>query len=142
MAIDETFWYKTIRLLVDSHKLDLDDKDGYEKCVRILNRSINIVREETNRRKNKSDNLGYIEAMLMYELAEIVRDGVLSGRLSDQDALIRRRMMSKRSFRLNSMHPMLFKRLSEVCNVIYWDLTLPEDVFLYFVIFSDVSIKY
>jgi len=111
------FWYKNIQILVASHKMDFNDKDGYDKAIRILNRALEIVRGESKWRKNKLDKLAYMEAMLTFELAEIVRDGVLTGRLSDQDALMRRRMMSKRSVRLNSMHPMLFKRLSDVCNV-------------------------
>lgn len=105
--------------MADSHKLDSNDKDGYDKAIRILTRSIEIVRAEAaiNRRKNKWDKLAYVEAMLTFELAEVTCDGVLTGRLSDHDTLMRRRMMSKRSHQLNSMHHMLFKKLSEVCNV-------------------------
>lgn len=109
-------WYKSVRLIAESHKNDANDKDGYEKAIRVFTRGITLVRDET-KRENKSDKLAYIEAMLTYECAEVMRDGVLTGRLSDQDTLIRRRMMTKRSFRFNSMHPMLFKKLSEVCNV-------------------------
>lgn len=119
MAVDETFWYKSVHALAESHKLDANDKEGYDKALHVLDRALEIVHVETRRRKNKSDKLAYVEAMLTYERAEMTREGVLAGRLaSDQDTLMRRRMMSKRSFRLNSMHPMLFKKLSEVCNVI------------------------
>lgn len=100
--------------------MDLNDKDGYEKAINILNRALEIVGVEVKRRKNKSDKLRYVQAMLNYELAEITREGVLTGRLSDQDTLMRRRMMSKRSFQFNSMHHLLFKKLSEVCNVGFW----------------------
>jgi hypothetical protein len=110
------FWFKTIQLLVDSHKLDYSDKESYEKAIKILNKSLDVVRSQKPARRNKLDKLIYIEAMLNYDLAEIIRDGVLNGKLNDQEMSLRRKL-SKRAYKFNSMHPLVFKRLSEVCNV-------------------------
>lgn len=115
------FWLKTVLAVAESHKIDFSDKESYDKAIGVLKRAVEMVSRErraTSRRKNKSDKLAYIEAMLSYEMAELIRDGVLNGRLSDHETLLRRKMNSKRSVRLNSMHPIFFKRLSEVCNVI------------------------
>jgi hypothetical protein len=114
-AIDELFWYKCIRLLVDSYKLDVSEKDTVEKCMKILNKSIDLVNQEKNKRKNKLVNLNYIEAMFVYELAELTSDANLSGKMGNQDLLRKRanRYFQKR----NSMHPTVFKALSDSCDV-------------------------
>jgi hypothetical protein len=118
------FWYKSIILLVDAHKLDFQkDKDAYDKCVKILKKSIELVAAEKPNRKNKHSRLTYIEAMLSYHLAELTCEGLLNDRLSeDQFAL--KSQPSKKQGKKNSMHHTLFKRLSELGKVIKIKYTL------------------
>lgn len=105
-----------MRVLVDAHKYDYNDKDGYDKSIKILTKALDLVEQEKQRRKNKWDKLAYIQAMLKFEFAEISRDGVLNGKFNDQDLIIRQKL-SKKMFTLNSIHPLLFKKLSAVCEV-------------------------
>ncbi|CAF0832143.1 unnamed protein product [Brachionus calyciflorus] len=114
IAIDELFWAKSIRLLVDSHRYDYNDKEGYEISIKILQKSIDIVREEKSIRQNKTPILSYIEGIFFNHLAEVTYEGILNGKLNDED--IARNKMSKKSSRRNSMHPSMFKRFSNVCN--------------------------
>lgn len=107
---------KSIRLLVDSHRYDYNDKDGYEKCLKILNKSIELVKKEKAIRSNKISTFAYIEACLHFDLAEITYEGVTNGKLNEEE-LARRSRMAKRSSRRNSMHPTMFKRFSNVINV-------------------------
>ena len=109
------FWYKCIRLLVDSYKLDASEKETIEKCLKILNKSIDLVNKEKAKRANKLNTLNYIEAMFIYEMAELTSDGNLSGKMGHQDMLRKRanRYFQKR----NSMHPTVFKALSDSCDV-------------------------
>ncbi len=118
MAIDETFWYKSIMLLVDAHKLDFSkDKDAYDKCVKILKKSIELVSSEKPNRKNKQSTLAYLDAMLNYHLAELTCKGLLSDRLSEDQYTVKAKP-SKKQTKKNSMHHSLFKRLSEICDVL------------------------
>ncbi|RNA35696.1 cilia- and flagella-associated 46, partial [Brachionus plicatilis] len=116
IAIDEEFWWKSIHLLVDSHRYDYNDKDGYEKCLKILNKSIELIQKEKSIRLNKFSTLAYIEACLYFDLAEITYEGVLNGKLNEEE-LARRSRAAKRSSRRNSMHPTMFKRFSNVINL-------------------------
>ena len=119
MAIDEMFWFKAILLLVDAHFQDREDKEANDKCIQILNKSLNLVRVEKHRRLNKRTKFEYIEALLNYKLAQIVSDGILNGKLKESaDLSSRQSKTGRRSVKRNSMHPNLFKKLSEVCNVI------------------------
>lgn len=102
--------------MVDSHRYDHNDKDAYEKCIKILNKSLDLVFAEKSNRANKSSNLAYIEAMLNYELAEITTDGLLNGKLNDQD-LVRRQKMNRKNSKRNSMHPSIFKQLIQIKGV-------------------------
>jgi hypothetical protein len=102
--------------LVDSHKLDYDDKESYEKCIKILNKVLELINSTKSKRNNKTNTLAYIEAMFNYELAEITCDGVLKGKLNDNE-IISRQKLTKRIDKFNSMNPNLFKKLSKVCEV-------------------------
>lgn len=102
--------------MVESHRYDYTDKDAYEKCINIVNKALDLVRQERENRVNKSNNLAYIEAMLINDLADITYDGTLNGKLSDQD-MIRRHRSGKRGSKRNSMHPSLFRKLSQVSSV-------------------------
>ena len=104
-------------MLIDSHKLDNDDKESYEKCIKILNKVLELTNTAKSKRNNKLDTLAYIEAMFNYELAEITCDGILKGKLNDNE-IISRQKLSKRSDKFNSMNPILFKKLSHACDVI------------------------
>ena len=71
---------------------------------------------EKERRTNKSDSLAYIQAMLNYELAEITCDGHLNDKFSESE-IVHKTSSAKRFSKKNSMHPNLFKKLSQVCNM-------------------------
>jgi hypothetical protein len=118
VAIDEMFWYKSIILLVDAHKLDYHkDKDAYDKSAKILKKAIDLVRSETPQRSNKRWDLAYVEAMLVYALAELTCEGLLTDRLSEGQFSVKQSPGGKRFTLRNSMHHALFKKLSEVCDV-------------------------
>jgi hypothetical protein len=120
------FWFKSIQLLVEAHKLDYNsDRDSYDKCLKILKKSLELVDNEKKNRQNKLYKLEYIEAMLSYEMAEIICDGVLNDRLNEDDiskahaVIAQKSSLRKNSYlsRNNSMYPKLFKKLSGVCSV-------------------------
>lgn len=105
---------------MDAHFLDREDKEANEKCIQILNKSLNLVRSEKNRRLNKKIKFEYAEGLLTYKLAQIMCDGVLNGKLKESgDLSSRQSKTGRRSVKRNSMHPNLFKKLAEVCNVIF-----------------------
>lgn len=81
-----------------------------------MNRSIQIVQKEKSIRLNKLSTLAYVEASLFYDLAKITNEGISNGKLNEEE-LARRSRNAHRSSRRNSMHPTMFKRLSEVINV-------------------------
>ena len=103
-------------MLVDSYKLDCQDKDAYDKSVKLLKKSLELIEAEKEHRKNKSDSLAYIFSMLNYELAEISYDGHLNDKFNDSDT-VRKQSTTKRVQKKNSMHPSLFKKLSQVANM-------------------------
>ena len=71
------FWYKCICLLVDAHKQDYHDKESTEKCLKILNKSIKLVKAEKQKRSNKKDKFEYMEAMFTFRLAQITCDALV-----------------------------------------------------------------
>lgn len=108
---------------MDSHRQDYSDRDNYEKCVKILEKSIEIVQKEKCVRSNKLATLAYIEASLFFDLAKITHEGISNGKLNEEE-LARRSRSAKRSSRRNSMHPTMFKRLSKVINVNFFRIKL------------------
>jgi hypothetical protein len=116
LGIDEMFWFKCVRLLVDSYKFDRQDKEAYDKSVKLLKKALELVENERERRKNKSDTLAYIYSMLNYDLAEISYDGHLNDKFSESE-MVRKQSIGKRAQKKNSMHPNLFKKLSQVANM-------------------------
>ena len=116
LGIDEMFWFKCVRVLVDSYRLDRQDKEAYDKSVKLLKKALELVEIEKDRRKNKSHQLSYIYAMLNYDLAEISYDGHLNDKFNDSE-MVRKQSIGKRVQKKNSMHPNLFKKLSQVANM-------------------------
>ena len=111
-------WFKSIILLVDAHFQNKEDKESNEKCIQILNKSLNLIKLEKNRRQNKKTNFEYIEAFFNFKLAQIICDGILNNKIKDGgDLSSRQSKTGRRSVKRNTMHPNLFKKLSEVCNV-------------------------
>jgi hypothetical protein len=105
-------------LLVEAHKHNKNDKQSVEKCIKLLERVLIIVDKQKQKRANKQDKLEYLEAMFNYELAQIKCDGLLNGQLNESDSLkIHNKHSNKRTLKRNTMHPQLFKKLSQVCNV-------------------------
>ena len=83
-----------------------------------MNKSINLIKHEKNRRHNKKNKFEYFEAILNYKLAQIKCDGIINGKLKENgDLSVRQSRTGRRSTKRNTMHPSLFKKLSEVCNV-------------------------
>ena len=118
MAIDELFWFKSIELLVNAHKLDChNDSEAYEKCEKILQKSLEIVTSEKSNRSNKYEKLVYIEAMLEYHLAELTCDGLLNDKLNDGEFFIKKKPSKRLNQTKNSLHYIVFKKLSGICNV-------------------------
>ncbi len=117
IAVDETFWYNCVCLLVDAHKLDSEDKLGYEKSVQILNKCVRLVKAEKSCRANKISKIEWMEAMLEYQLGMVTVEGLLVGKLTSEGDVNRQQKMGRRSLRQNAMHPFLFKKLSSVCEV-------------------------
>jgi len=70
-------------VLVDAYYLDREDKESNEKSIQILNKAINLVKVEKNRRQNSKIKFEYFGAMFNYKLAQIISDGVLNGKLKD-----------------------------------------------------------
>jgi len=106
-------------VLVDAYYLDREDKESNEKSIQILNKVINLVKVEKNRRLNSKTKFEYFGAMFNFKLAQIISDGVLNGKLKDDaDLSARQTKTGRRLLKRNTMHPTLFKKLSEVCNVI------------------------
>lgn len=105
-------------VLVDAYYLDREDKESNEKSIQILNKVINLVKVEKNRRHNSKIKFEYFGAMFNYKLAQIISNGVLNGKLKDDaDLSARQSKTGRRSLKRNTMHPALFKKLSEVCDV-------------------------
>lgn len=119
IAIDEIFWYKSIHLLSEAHRLDYhSDKEAYDKSVRIIKKAIDVVVSERPNRKNKSSRLAYVEAMLTFQLAEVIQDGLVNDRFTEEDlpGKNQKRCGQSRSkiVKRNFMHPNVFKKLSEI----------------------------
>jgi hypothetical protein len=100
---------------VNAYKLDYQDKEATEKAIKVLNKALDLVEMEKARKANHMHKFAYIEAMLNYELAEITLDGHLNDKFSDEEAM---KKQHKRLKKRNSMHPSLFKKLSQICTVI------------------------
>jgi len=115
-AVDETFWFDCVCVLVEGHRLDGQDKQGYEKSVQILTKCVRLVKAEKGCRRNKASRLEWIEAMLEFKLGEVTAEGQMAGRLSEGD-VTRAQKMGRRSLKQNTMHASLFKKLSAVCEV-------------------------
>ena len=96
--------------------LEFDHIDQWR--IQILNKVINLVKVEKNRRHNSKIKFEYFGAMFNYKLAQIISNGVLNGKLKDDaDLSARQSKTGRRSLKRNTMHPALFKKLSEVCDV-------------------------
>jgi len=56
--------------------------------------------------------------ILIEKIAQIMCDGIINGKLKEGgDLSARQAKTGRRSTKRNTMHPSLFKKLSEVCNV-------------------------
>ncbi len=111
--IDEKFWLKSILLLAKATKLDASNKSANEKSTAILNRALDVCMKECSKRPNKKNQFKYMQAMIIYELANLLYDKVKS---KPKD--------SKSSYgtiitdKLNTMRSSVYKELIQVCKVI------------------------
>ena len=115
MPIDELFWFKCVKLQVDSYRFDKSDKESINKCTKLLVKAYEIVENRNNRMSNKVSIYSYMKAMFTYKLALITQEGVLDGRLGE-DAVNAHRRKNKYQ-KVDTMEPSVYKQLSRVCHV-------------------------
>lgn len=117
MPIDELFWFKCVKLQVDSYRFDKSDKESINKCTKLLVKAYEIVEHRANRMSNKVSVYSYMKAMFTYKLALITQEGVLDGRLGGDDAVNAHHRRKNRHQKVDTMEPSVYKQLSRVCHV-------------------------
>ena len=102
-------------MIVKASKLDPDKRNSIEKTSAVLNRALDVVEKELNKRLNKSNILSYMKAMFKFEIGKLNYEKFINKTATDNKA------KSQPTHYLleivNTMRPNVYKALSQTCKV-------------------------
>lgn len=94
----------------------MNNRNSLEKTGAILNKALDIVEKEIQKRPNKASQFLYMKAMFVYELAKLNCDKIINKRIDTKDKTSATHIFIDH---VNTMRPTIFKQLSQACKVCF-----------------------